>query len=357
MKLTFVLFLLTTFGFSSAVAFDYHDNFEGYEGHTGFSDGYNKVLTSKNSVNFSPGVETTVLSLSGSIPGIGEIVPSSPKNSKVDSAVPSDLRTGGCIDCVISFEYEGTDDLSEDAWSEQRFALNPEALPSGADGLQNIWIQYDKYIPRNYHYRDADSAGATNWFGGGHKVLALYADTYSGLNPTLIIGRLFKRQDSTGPLPLDGTSFPTMNFSTKDPATGQRRWFKDMGFSMGEKIIIDPEVDKGHWQRRTFHIQMPTSETSNDGVVEFWIQRRAETGSSITEKLIDVKNGNFYGGNQNYINSGYLLGWSNTGYNQDVTYLVDNLIVSDDVDSIDLSAIEVAGDSDFRPNAPTLIIE
>jgi len=84
-------------------------------------------------------------------------------------------------------------------------------------------------------------------------------------------------------------------------------------------------VDSGHWQRRTYHYKMPTSEMSNDGVVEVWLQKNVEMETPLAiEKLVDIHNGNFYGGDSNYINRGYILGYVNEGYDEQTSYYVDN---------------------------------
>jgi hypothetical protein len=119
-----------------------------------------------------------------------------------------------------------------------------------------------------------------------------------------------------------------------------------------DKIIL-PAVDKGYWQRRTLHVVMPTSSTSQDGTVEFWIQRRVGESDSYVNKLVDFHQGDFYGYDQNYLNSGYLMGWSNNGYDHDVTYIIDNFIVSDSKSEIDLNAI-LESDRKFPPNPPKM---
>jgi hypothetical protein len=360
MKIPFYLTSLIVFYlFSSANAsgFEYFENFENYEEGVDFEKGYNQLISKNNSIIFSSGVATKLISLNGPIHGITEDVPIPPQNEKIENSMDHSLRTGDCTNCVIQFSNSGSSDLSIDAWSEQRFLINPSYLSSEEQGLKDFWIQYDQYIPKNFHYRDSDADTATNWYGGGVKVIALFADDYSNLNPTMIIGRLLKRMDSQGPVSLNGESYADFNFSTKDPISNERRWFSNMGFELGDKMIIDPLVDIGHWQRRTYHVGMPTSNASNDGIVEFWIQRRLGTENPIVEKIIDVSNGNFYGGGQNYINKGYLLGWSNTGYNTDVTYLIDNLIVAKDAQAIDRTAIFTSFTLTSPPSAPDVRIE
>ncbi|AKV94694.1 hypothetical protein ACP86_00050 [Marinobacter sp. CP1] len=223
--------------------------------------------------------------------------------------------------------------------------------------MTNFWLQYDLYIPENYHFRDPEP-NASNWYGGGDKVLVVWADENSDpIKPMLQIARLMKRNGSSGETWDPDTAYLEYWFASFDPVTGERRFFDDKGIEGGYQVLIDPVIDRGNWQRRTLHVRMPTSEGSNDGVVEYWVERRTGTDRSITKKLIDVKSGNFFGGNKNYLNRGYLLGWSNAGYNYDVTYLIDNFILANSIDSIDASAIKASSNENRLPNPPSLTIE
>ena len=62
------------FSFSNAEAFDYHDNFEGYESGADFSAGYNSRVSSQNPVNFTSGVDIRLISRDEPIIGISERV-------------------------------------------------------------------------------------------------------------------------------------------------------------------------------------------------------------------------------------------------------------------------------------------
>lgn len=332
----FIISFVALFSSSDACAFEYFDDFERYQIDFDAPSEYNKKAAENNSVVFSNGFSKRFISLNDPVHAIDEEIPNSPKNSKIVQANPSKLRKGNCKNCVMKFVNKGSLDLSKDSWSEQRFSLNSNALPKGKKGLTNFWLQYDQYIPENYHHRGTMS-------GGGRKVLSIFSDGYSVTNgiayPTFVIGAR----------PISTVSHIDYAFQTHKPGAskGARRF--TLG-ALGEikKMIVNPSIDLGHWQRRTLHLRMPTSEGSNDGVIEFWVQRLAETNTPMApEKLLEKKNGNFYGGARNYLNKGYLLGYSDAGYNHDVTFLLDNLIITDKINSIDSSAI------DLTPNSPT----
>ena len=92
------------------------------------------------------------------------------------------------------------------------------------------------------------------------------------------------------------------------------------------------------------HFKFPTSETSNDGVIEFWIRR--SDGSIM--KLFEKTNGSFFGYLQNYFNAGYINGFYNAGFPSETFLAVDNVIIADSVEAIDKTAITKS----VRPSIP-----
>jgi len=348
----------TLFSISPSVfAFEYFEDFERYESGADFSKGYNREENRKTSVKYYAGISTKLVSINDKLHAIDETVPAPAINPRIETSDPSKLRTGDCVNCVMQFINSGSADLDEDSWAEQRFELDTSDLPAGENGLSEVWMQYDQYIPENYHHRETEPDKSAE-FGGQRKVISLFGDVYSGKNgviyPTFIMGASMQR----GRNPVVNASYVDLTFSTQNPkaSPGSKRFFQ-VGVGQ-KKMLIDPEYDKGHWQRRTVHIRMPTSEDAEDGVIEAWVQRQSETDIPMApEKLIDVSNGNFYDSARNYINKGYLLGWSNAGYNYDVTILIDNLILSTYIQSVDSSAIVVDNDRKSRPNPPNVKID
>ena len=214
-------------------------------------------------------------------------------------------------------------------WSEQRFKINQSVL--GKKGLSEIWIQYDLFIPSNFRLLDAKPESA-NHFGGGHKVLALYADAYSHPNTTMIFGQLFARKNKKGEPFYDGNAYSNGTLSTYK--TGERV-FTQLGIDESrEKAWIFADRDLGKWQRRTFHFKFPASEASNDGMIQAWAQRADGTVSSV----VDMTGGKFYGYEQNYFNAGYFNGWCNDGMNGETHFVLDNVIITDNPENLDGAA-------------------
>ncbi len=341
MKMDFKAFMVTpvlVFSFSNAFAFEYLENFERLTQGANFGEEYNKSVTSESPVIFSAAAK--IANSNEPIHAISETVPASPVNPKVAAADPQEGRTGNSTNSVLVFPFYGSPDLTKDAWMEQRFAINPSHLPAGVKGLSEIWMQYDQYIPANYEHRDSTPT-ANSPYTQGRKVLALFGDGYSGSNPvypTYILGARHARAYRSGMTVIPDNSYASHTFSWAD-SSGVKHYYKKGGFPK-KRLIVDPRIDKGHWQRRTLHIKLPTSEKSSDGIIEFWIQRRAETENPVIEKIRSISDGTFYDPVRPYLNAGYLLGYTNDGYSEDVTFLIDNFILSNDIGSIDFSAID-----------------
>lgn len=329
-------------GASAAGTFQYTDSFDKMtKGQPLNSSTNSKLNLSASKVQWTDHASTKLVNLTDSTtlatPGFAGVKP------VTNPAIASVTRSGDCTNCAIQYYFE----KGENSWAEQRFGINTSSL--GTKGLTELWLQYDIYIPSNYYHRDLEPNGS-NWVGGGEKLLALFADEYSGTNPTLILGlNMMRRTYDTGApnTANPGGSYQSGSFSVM--RNGARDWFQM--WPDASKPVVNVKVDLGTWQRRTLHVVMPTSATSNNGVVELWIKRANGTVS----KIIDEKQGWFYGGAQNYINGGYLLGWSNTGFDNDTYFLIDNVIIASAQGLVDGTAL-TAGTTPAvsPPNAPVL---
>lgn len=247
----------------------------------------------------------------------------------------SEAGVGDSPPCVLRFRFPGTK-LDKDSWAEQRFEVNPEHFGE-EKGLRDVWVQYDLFIPENFSIRDPHPRSKARYGGAGDKEFVLFADKYSGSNPTFVLERLYRRSDLRD-VDRKDTAYTRVNFYYNGP-DGKRRSYEPLKGGKKSTILVDPDLDKGHWQRRTLHVKMPSSRSSKDGIVELWVMRRAETPSPIVQKLVDEQSGGFFGGDQNYLNRGYILGWNNTGYDQETVFLVDNFILTDSPADLDPKAM------------------
>lgn len=88
------------------------------------------------------------------------------------------------------------------------------------------------------------------------------------------------------------------------------------------------------------HFKVPTSSSSYDGVAEL-----SKNGTSI----ISVnKLGNFGSQGRNYMNEAYFLGWANSGFTQQTTFHIDNVVFRD----TPFDAVDPTNKEDPLPSAP-----
>lgn len=222
---------------------------------------------------------------------------------------------------AMMFKYPAKTDspAGTDSWVEERFTINKSAL-GARKGLKEVWIQYDEFIPTNYYNRIVPK----HWTS---KIFFLYANDDSSRRadePRIMLTNI------DGSIP--GDAYLRGDFKYRDLA-GVDHW--DSTGANSSIPTIKRSVDLGKWQRRTFHIKLPTTKTSNNGVLEFWIRH----GDGSITKNASILNGHWWDKDQRYFSQGYLLGWSNPGYSKDTAFLITNFILAESAKDIDKDAI------------------
>lgn len=192
----------------------------------------------------------------------------------------------------LKFTYAATDEKT-DTWSEQRFRLGKP--------YKEIWISYDIRIPENYHHRKV-SYGSSNNKG----FIMLWSGDYS--KPTgIVLGTEFwaeKDGSSTASVRLAGVGFD------------KHFW--------GACPSIIKLSDRGRWIKITAHLKYATPE-NNDGIMRLW--KTYEDGKS--QIACNISDGAWYSAVSPGFDAGYILGWSNSGFNEETKFYVDNFTVSE----------------------------
>ncbi len=194
---------------------------------------------------------------------------------------------------ALKFFFKGNPDLSDDAWAEQRFSLGKT--------YDEVYIRFYIYFSSNYVIRDAIGADNT-------KLFLLWGDSYSkDMNKIAIeYGK-------------------SMHFGLKAKETGWPNFSPSCSGATGyiKSIPKTPTgiADiKGKWTEIEIHARRDTG--SGDGIFQMWINGKLE---------INAQNFAWIGapcGLNKFFRHGYLMGWSNSGFNKDTAVYIDDVVFS-----------------------------
>ena len=186
-----------------------------------------------------------------------------------------------------SFTFEGNSDLGDDAFSELRYTLGTQQT--------EVYMSYWIYFPANYTTRD--SGGANN-----NKLIRLWGDdevnddTRVGMSSSLGDKVFFEAKESGWPLELDCGG-------TMDPLEGSDTW----------------NIIKDQWVYIEMHLKLDSG--SGDGALQLWINN-VLVSNNTNLSWIDAPCAS------GFFRHGYLLGWANSGFDEDTTVYIDDVTFS-----------------------------
>lgn len=183
--------------------------------------------------------------------------------------------------------------LGEDSTAEQRFDLG--------GSYPEIWFSYWMRVPDNYNHRSGGGAGNTKW-------LALWTNNY---------------EDRTG-ITTVWEYWPAGNGSSEIAY----RWVGPEGPTahQGNAPFINPQTDRGKWMHIVHRIRLSSAPGAADGVLQMWVKKQ---GASTYTQLHNRTNAVIRpAGGGNGFRAGYLMGWSNSGWDQETTFYLDDFKIS-----------------------------
>jgi len=195
----------------------------------------------------------------------------------------------------LRFHYQAAADGS-DSYAEQRFSLGRN--------LREVWVEFYIYYPdgtegvgpRFIHRTESSN-------GNNDKFIRIWGDNYNAPN---------KVGASTFPQ-TGGNERLGFEYSKLQHAIGQ--------YNSG---YVDPFVTdstRGRWLQIRYHAKMATDSSSYDGAIDIWVD-------GVKYSAVDNKGNpglNIYDNSIPYWNTGYLLGWANSGFAQDTYVYVDDV--------------------------------
>lgn len=223
----------------------------------------------------------------------------------VKTSISSEKSKSGSYSLKFYFPAAAS---GKDSFSEQRFNLG--------GSYRDIWIKYDLYIPSNYyHRRDTGSNNnkAFTWLWAGEYQAAKQDGAKLG-------GHLWPTGSNGGS---EFVAYARANVNGNYVLS--KNW-NCKACSNGKSSLAITNNDKGRWMTLVIHMKY-ASQANNDGVYEIW----KTDWQGKTVKLVDIHDGPWYATMANStvpgkgFDNGYLLGWANSGFNNDTFIYIDNL--------------------------------
>ncbi len=257
------------------------------------------------------------------------LVPLPTQMTVLPTAVTTALSvSSSSIQSAIGLHYFPST-VGNEADAEQRFTFtNLGAAPTVSH--KELWIRYKLWVPTNYYHRA----------NGGHnnnKFVYLWSGDYNSSDG--------KNGYGTSPNITAFETTPTANGSSQlqsyacypgsPGSTGGHRFdpkdFSNTNYTGAPALAIDVTTDLGKWIDFIVHVKASTANNSGaypsnyvgNGVLELW-----KNGTKIWSQQ---NVGNYYYGTTHPqysgFQTGYLLGYANSGFNQHTYMYIDGMTV------------------------------
>ncbi len=198
----------------------------------------------------------------------------------------------------LKFKFGGNPDLDDDAFAEERFYLG--------SAKDEVYIRYYLWVPENFTVRSVS--------GDNNKFIRLWGDTYGDPMQVGVSYRhegipYYKTKSLGWNADSDLDHVPNCSGSTGLIFPGNEY--------RGTSSLYDM---KGKWTAIETHYKRDAG--SGDGAFEMWVDGVQE---------INKHNISWIGApcSPGYFKNGYLLGWANSGFDEDTIFYIDDVVFSD----------------------------
>jgi hypothetical protein len=224
----------------------------------------------------------------------GKRAESMPGGKWLQSGRRVSVESGGAADSkfALDFFYPARDS-GRMSTAEQRFVLTK--------GVTELWIEYDLFVPANFRHREPKS-------NSNNKFLALWQEEYSGAGGTpIIIFEYRPMGDNSNRVGKPGDSY--LYVHARDRAGRMRNRGRP-----GLNAFTDAQ--RNRWNQVRVHVRLASTDAMDDGLIEVWLNGT---------RIIEADGLSLQSAKRNYIRRGYFMGWSNSGYEQDTHFKIDNV--------------------------------
>lgn len=199
---------------------------------------------------------------------------------------------------ALRFLYSGNTDPEEDAWAEHEFVMDGE--------YSELWVGFRLFVASNYHHRDVSPSN--------NKLCAIYMDGYSskGEGPTVI----WNMWDDNA-----GGSRVAVHYAWGSNNTANSH-------VQHTPFITYPD-DQGRSMQLAFRVVAASARGADDGIIELW-RRWDDEGTRV--RLHEMTDADIAPAPDNPVQGwkqGKVLGWANSGFDNDTAMVVDDFVVSE----------------------------
>lgn len=213
---------------------------------------------------------------------------------------------------ALKVMFKGNADLTNDSYAEAYFNLGAQR--------QDVYIRFYIFYPANYIIRD-DPAGPENT-----KLMYLWGSNYN--TDMAKIGIEYEKDMHFG-FKAKGEGYPLSPSCNAGAATGYI-----MAYPHSSTVSITSM--KGRWAAVEVHYKLDSG--SGDGVFQLWVDGTLEINA---QNIIWASAPCAPG----YLLNGYLMGWSNSGFSEDTSVYIDDVVFSDSYVGIGDAIADVCGAS------------
>lgn len=162
------------------------------------------------------------------------------------------------------------------------------------------------------------STGKTVW--GGDKIMALWVDQYSqsGSGPTVILGAL---SDWT----FGNSKDAVLTAGYRNSGSPSDTTRTNIGGIPGGKLFT--QAHRGRYLDLAVHVRYASQAGAKDGLLQTWVRYEGESSFTLRHDIrnADLDRPTNLAGDQQKWQRGYLMGYSNTGYDTPTTFHISRL--------------------------------
>ncbi len=197
------------------------------------------------------------------------------------------------------FQYGGNLNPNDDAWSELRIVFGTPLT----EYYLRVWLYFpdddDTALGTAGYYHRSPPDGGTN-----NKLWTSWSGSYGGANTS----SGWETRLTLGTSPPGGSRvFP--KYQKVDPVTGSNQGTGQHGMGIHDPLVHMTN-DRGRWMKVQMRVKVASSLAASDGILEMW------KDGVLVQRDAGIPNAAFNPANNGHT-EGYILGWMNSGFDQD----------------------------------------